>query len=141
MDTNWKSVPTKMTPEMRAAAAAAGREYMEETGGNNIDVMWAAALEAAPAQSVSHEVEVIVRDANATYRAAPKATPAAEAAGLRGISTTCTMGSRQAVIALLKKSTRPLDVTGAQITAMLPEAGDRYGVSRFHVIVNEEPRK
>lgn len=141
MDTNWKSVPTKMTPEMRAAAAAAAREYLKETGRNNIDVMWAAALEAAPVQRVSHAVEVIVRDANATYRAAPKATPSADAAGLKGISTTCTMGSRQAVIALLKKSTRPLDVTGAQITAMLPEAGDRYGVSRFHVIVNEEPRK
>lgn len=139
--TIWKSVPVMMTPAMHAAAAAAARKYMEATGGNNLHVIWAAALEAAPAQSVSHEVEVIVRDANATYRAAPKATPAAEAAGLKGISTTCTMGSRQAVIALLKKSTRPLDVTGAQITAMLPEAGDRYDVSRFHVIVNEELRK
>lgn len=48
MDTNWKAVPVKLTPEMRTAAAKAAREYMEETGCNNLDVIWRAALDAAP---------------------------------------------------------------------------------------------
>ncbi len=137
MDTNWKSVPTKMTPAMRAAAAAAGRKYMEETGGNNIDVMWAAALEAAPAQPVAYHLEVAVTDRNGTYRAVPRAGAGTEAAGLKGQRASYFGGRESAIYRLLGKSSQRLDIDGAAITPMLPEAGDRIDVTRYSVIVGK----
>lgn len=44
----WKPMPPKLTPEMRQAFVEAARKYMEETGGNNPDVMYEAAFAVAP---------------------------------------------------------------------------------------------
>ncbi|SEU40498.1 hypothetical protein SAMN03159335_06325 [Burkholderia cepacia] len=44
----WKLMPPKMTPAMRMAFAEAAAEYMKRTGGNNPDVMYKAAFDAAP---------------------------------------------------------------------------------------------
>ena len=137
MDMTWQTVPQTLTPTMRKAAAAAARDYFAETGGNSIDVIWAAALASAPRPTVRHELEVIVTDRNNTYRARPAVGASAEKAGLQGKIASCTAGSSRAVRALLEKSERPLDVKAAEIVAMLPEAGDRYDVSRFSVVVWE----
>lgn len=133
----WQTVPKYLTPEMRRAAAAAAREYLAETGRNNIDVMWEAALAAAPKAPVKHEFEVIIIDRANTYRARPAVTRAAEDAGVCGLHATCTAGARQALCRLLEKSRRPLDIERAVITAMLPAAGDAPDVSRFNVQVEE----
>ncbi|MBS0354035.1 MAG: hypothetical protein JSR83_09065 [Proteobacteria bacterium] len=133
----WQTVPNKLTPEMRRAAAEAARKYMAETGGNDLDVIWAAALAAAPKVPVKHEFEVIIIDRANTYRARSALTRAAEDAGVNGLHATCTAGPRQALCRLLEKSRRPLDIERAVITAMLPAAGDAPDVSRFNVQVEE----
>lgn len=46
--TSWKIVPTQITCEMRIAASAAARDYLEQTGSYSIDVIWQAALAAVP---------------------------------------------------------------------------------------------
>lgn len=135
--TTWKSVPVTMTPEMHAAAAAAARQYMDATGGNNLDVIWAAALEAAPAKPVGHELEIIVTDRNNTYRARPRHGMATELAGLQGMSASYTGGRIGAVCRLLEKSNRPLNIENAEITPMLPEAGDPSDCVRYSVVVME----
>lgn len=135
MDTNWKSVPVEMTPAMRAAAAEAAQRYMAETGGNNLDVIWAAALSAAPQQRVTIYLEVVVTDRNGTYRAVPRAGAGTLAAGLNGKRASYTGGREGAIHRLLEKSSQRLDVDGATITPMLPEAGDRIDVTRYSVIV------
>lgn len=135
--TIWKSVPVTMTPAMHAAAAAAAHQYAAETGGNNLDVIWAAALEAAPAKPVVHELEIIVTDRNNTYRAAPRCCTATEKAGLQGKYASCTGGRLHAVSRLLEKSGLPLDIERAEITPMLPEAGDPSDRVRYSVVVFE----
>jgi hypothetical protein len=137
MDMTWKTVPQTLTPTMRKAAAAAARDYFAETGGNSIDVIWTAALASAPRPVVRHELEVIVTDRNNTYWAQSAVGVSAEQAGLQGKVASCTAGSSQAVRALLEKSEWPLDVKAAEIVAMLPDADDRHGVSRFNVVVWE----
>ena len=135
--TTWKSVPLMMTPAMHAAAAAAARQYAEATGGNNLDVIWAAALEAAPANPVGHELEIIVTDRNNTYRARARHCMATELAGLQGASASYTGGRIGAVCRLLEKSNRPLNIENAEITPMLPEAGDPSDCVRYSVVVME----
>lgn len=137
MDTTWKSVPQRLTAEMRNAGAAAAREYLAETGRYNLDVMWEAMLAAAPAQPVTHEIEIITSDRNNTYRASPRVCHATEAAGLQGKSATYTGGRVGAVQRLLEKSTRPLDVESAVIVPMLPERGDPHDRTRYSVLVQE----
>lgn len=135
--TTWKSVPLMMTPAMHAAAAAAARQYTEATGGNNLDVIWAAALEAAPAKPVGHELEIIVTDRNNTYRARPRPGMATEKAGLQNLSASYTGGRIGAVYRLLEKASRRLNVEQAEITPMLPEAGDPSDCVRYSVVVME----
>lgn len=100
--TTWKAVPLMMTPAMHAAAAAAARQYMEATGGNNLDVIWAAALQAAPDKPAGHELEIIVTDRNNTYRARPRPGMATEKAGLKGTSASYTGGASGRCIACSK---------------------------------------
>lgn len=137
MDTTWKSVPQQLTPEMRQAAEAAARQYMEETGGNSLDAIWAAAVAAAPTQPVTHELEIITSDRNNTYRALPRVCHATELAGLQGKSASYTGGRIGAVQRLLEKSTRPLNVEAAVIVPMLPERGDPHDRTRYSVLVQE----
>lgn len=135
MDTNWKSVPVEMTPAMRAAASAAIRQYMNTTGDIDLDAIWAAALCAAPKRPVNYYLEVAVTDRNGTYRAVPRGGALTEAAGLTGQRASYTGGREGAVHRLLEKSSHELDVEGATITPMLPEAGDNFGCTRYSVIV------
>jgi hypothetical protein len=137
MDMTWQTVPQTLTPKMREAAVAAACDHMAETSDHRIDMIWAAALAVAPRPAVRHELQVIVTDRNNTYRARPAVGASVEQVGLQGKVASCTAGSSRAVRALLEKSERPLDVNAAEIVAMLPEAGDRYGVSRFSVVVWE----
>lgn len=44
----WRLVPKKLTKEMRSALVKAAREYMQEYGGNSPEVMYEAAVFAAP---------------------------------------------------------------------------------------------
>jgi hypothetical protein len=44
----WRLVPKKLTQEMRAEFVRAAREYMREYGGNSPEVMYEAAVAAAP---------------------------------------------------------------------------------------------
>lgn len=135
--TTWKSVPLIMTPAMHAAAAAAARQYAEATGGNNLDVIWAAALQAAPDKPAGHELEIIVTDRNNTYRARPRPGMATEKAGLQNLSASYTGGRIGAVYRLLEKASRRLNVEQAEITPMLPEAGDPSDCVRYNVVVLE----
>lgn len=135
--TTWKSVPLMMTPAMHAAAAAAARQYAEATGGNNLDVIWAAALQAAPDKPAGHELEIIVTDRNNTYSARPRPGMATEKAGLQGTSASYTGGRIGAVYRLLEKSSRRLHFEQAEITPMLPEAGDPSDCMRYSVVVME----
>lgn len=137
MDMTWQTVPQTLTPKMRDAAVAAARNHMAETSDHRIDMIWAAALASAPRPVVRHELEVIVTDRNNTYWAQSAVGASAEQAGLQGKVASCTAGSSQAVRALLEKSEWPLDVKAAEIVAMLPDADDRHGVSRFVVVVWE----
>lgn len=128
----WKSVPQKLTAEMREAGAAAAQEYLAD-----LDVMWKAMLAAAPTQPVTHELEIITSDRNNTYRASPRVCHATELAGLQGKAATYTGGRIGAVQRLLEKSARPLDVESAVIVPMLPERGDPHDRTRYSVLVQE----
>lgn len=128
----WKSVPQRLTPEMREAGAAAAQEYLAD-----LDVIWKAMLAAAPTQPVTHEIEIITSDRNNTYRASPRVCHATEAAGLQGKSATYTGGRVGAVQRLLEKSTRPLNVESALIVLMLPESSDPHDRMRYSVLVQE----
>ncbi|WP_199031321.1 hypothetical protein [Ralstonia sp. ASV6] len=55
----WKAMPMKLTVEMRKAGARAAREYMERTGNNNLDVIYAAMLGAAPTPAVQQQAEPV----------------------------------------------------------------------------------
>ncbi|QMV32623.1 hypothetical protein 2B_00050 [Ralstonia phage Bakoly] len=46
----WRAMPPKLTPTMRAAFVQAARDNMQRTGGNDPDVMYEAAFDAAPTQ-------------------------------------------------------------------------------------------
>lgn len=137
MDITWKPVPLQLTPEMRQAAEAAARMYMDETGGNSLDVIWTAAVQAAPAQPIVHELEIIVADRNNTYRASPKVCHATEAAGLQGKTATCTGGREGAVHRLLEKSSLRMRIEDALITVMPPESGDPSYRMRYRVVIGE----
>lgn len=135
MDTVWKSVP--MAPDASMVAAATTRLlYLGVAASEAIvrDAL-ASAIAHAPAQPVMYHLEVAVTDRNGTYRAVPRAGGGTEAAGLTGQRASYTGGREGAIYRLLEKSSQRLDVDGAAITPMLPEAGDRIDVTRYSVIV------
>ncbi len=131
--TIWKSVPVMMTPAMYAAAFAVATPVLRLS----LDKIWAAALEAAPAKPVCHELEIIVSDRNNTYRARPRPGMATEKAGLQNLSASYTGGRIGAVCRLLGKAARPLNIEQAEITPMLPEAGYPSDCVRYSVVVLE----
>lgn len=135
MEALWKSVP--MAPDASMVAAATTRLLFLGVAASEASVRdaLANAIAHAPAQPVMYHLEVAVTDRNGTYRAAPRAGGGTDAAGLKGQRASHTGGCKGAIYRLLEKSTHQLDVEGATITPMLPEAGDRIDVTRYSVIV------
>ena len=137
MDTLWKSVP--LAPDASMVAAATTRLMHLGVAVSEAVVREAlvSAIASAPAEPVAFHMEVTVTDRNGTYRAVPRAGAGTEAAGLKGQRASYFGGRESAIYRLLGKSSRRLDVDGATITPMLPEAGDRIDVTRYSVIVGK----
>lgn len=133
----WKSVP--MAPDAAMVAAATTRLLFLGVAASEAIVRdaLASAIANAPAQPVAYHLEVAVTDRNGTYRAVPRAGAGTEATGLKGQRASYFGGRESAIYRLLGKSSQRLDVDGATITPMLPEAGDRIDVTRYSVIVGK----